>query len=253
MKVVIIEDEQPAARRLSRLILEAEPEAEITAMLEAVQDVVEYFEDGHRPDLIFMDIQLADGISFDIFQKTQILAPVIFTTAFDHYAVKAFKVNSIDYLLKPIEQDELSAAIGKWKRIYRQNDFQPVDYAELLKAIQTKKDTFRKRFLVKSGTRLTHINVQDVAYFFSDDGNTFLVTRSDDRFVLENVLDELEESLDPEAFFRINRKMILSPDCIGRINPHFNNRFMLEISPAFNEEVLVSRQRSPAFRQWLDK
>lgn len=235
------------------MILEAEPEAEITAMLEAVQDVVEYFEDGHRPDLIFMDIQLADGISFDIFQKTQILAPVIFTTAFDHYAVKAFKVNSIDYLLKPIEQDELSAAIGKWKRIYRQNDFQPVDYAELLKAIQTKKDTFRKRFLVKSGTRLTHINVQDVAYFFSDDGNTFLVTRSDDRFVLENVLDELEESLDPEAFFRINRKMILSPDCIGRINPHFNNRFMLEISPAFNEEVLVSRQRSPAFRQWLDK
>jgi DNA-binding LytR/AlgR family response regulator len=253
MRVVIIEDEQPAARRLARLINEVDPIAQIMITLDSVQDAVEFFRMGHNPDLIFMDIQLADGISFDIFQKTQISAPVIFTTAYDHYAVKAFKLNSVDYLLKPIEPKELSSAIQKWRDLHEKNVTPVIAYKELLQAISGKKGSYRKRFLVKSGSRLTHINIQDVAYFFSGDGNTFLVTRSDDRFILEMVLEELEESLDPEVFFRINRKMILSPDCIRKMASYFNNRFVLEIQPPFGEEILVSRQRSTAFRQWLDK
>lgn len=252
MKVLIIEDEQPAARRLQKLVNEIMPHAEILRQIDSVEESVEFFQSGEIVDLIFMDIQLADGISFDIFTKTQVNAPVIFTTAFDHYAVKAFKVNSVDYLLKPIEKEDLRNAIAKFELIHSRPTASLTDYSELIKEIREQKSAFKKRFLVKTAGRLTFVNVEDVAFFFSDDGNSFLVTQQNDRFLLETILEDIESQLDPSVFFRINRKMMLSLSSIKKIEPHFNNRFIIQLQPAFEEEVIVSRQRSADFRKWLD-
>jgi len=252
MKVLIIEDEQPAARRLKRLIQDAMPSAEILSVIDSVRDAVEYLENDSSAQLIFMDIQLADGLSFDIFSKCTVTAPVIFTTAFDHYAVKAFKVNSIDYLLKPIDPSELVSAINKWKSIYDQRTPAQVDYNALAKAIALQSEPYKKRFLVKSAGKLNHINTEDIAHFFSDEGLTFLVTTSADRFLIDGSLDDLEPLLDPKNYFRINRKMIVALASIRKIEPHFNHRFLLELHPPFSGEILVSRQRASQFRDWLD-
>jgi len=251
MKILIIEDEQPAAKRLIRLITELRSDAEIVRSIDSVEESVEFFESNQKVDLVFMDIQLADGLSFDIFSKCAVSEPVIFTTAYDHYAVKAFKVNSIDYLLKPVEIDELKNSLLKYDSIYARKD--AIDYSAIMKVINEKKEPYKKRFLVKTAGRLTFVSVEDVAYFFSDDGNSFLVTKKNDRFLLENILEEIESQLDPDDFFRINRKMMVSLSCIEKIEPHFNNRFLLQLHPNFNEEVIVSRQRSAEFRKWLDK
>jgi len=250
MKVLIIEDEQPAAKRLQRLIEEVRPRAEVVRVIDSVEEAVEFFSSGTKVALIFMDIQLADGLSFDIFSKAAVSAPVIFTTAFDHYAVKAFKVNSVDYLLKPVELEELKHAIEKFETIYSRS--QQPDFSSILKAISERKDDFKKRFLIKTAARLAFVKVEDVAYFFSDDGNSFLVTTKNDRFLLDSILDEIESQLNPEQFFRINRAMILSLSSIKKIEPHFNNRFALELSPPFETEVIVSRQRGAEFKAWLD-
>ncbi len=252
MRVLVIEDEQPAAKRLSRLITDLRPRAEILRFIDSVEDAVEYFEQGEKPDLVFMDIQLADGISFDIFSKTTVNVPVIFTTAFDHYALKAFKVNSIDYLLKPVEPEELKNAIEKFESIHLSEPKMRNDFATMLKEIREKGENFKKRFLVKTAGRLAFVHVEDIAFFFSDDGNTFLVTAENDRFLIESILEDIEEHLDPTIFFRINRKMMISLKAIKRIEPHFNNRFLLQLLPEFEEEVVVSRQRSAEFRKWLD-
>lgn len=251
MKFIIIEDEQHALKRLQRMIQTIRPTAELVAHADSVEDALEVIAANQHADVIFMDIQLADGISFDIFSKTEVVPPVIFTTAFDHYAVKAFKVNSIDYLLKPIEEKDLQNALSKFEKLTLSQ--KQTDYAALLKAIRDKNEGYKKRFLVKTAGRLAFVNVQDVAYFFSDEGNSFLVTQNNDRFLLESILEEVESGLDPSAFFRINRKMIVSLSSMKRIDPHFNNRYALELSPPFEEEVVVSRQRSAEFRAWLDK
>lgn len=250
MKVLIVEDEQPAATRLQKLILAQRPQTLIAGVLDSVEDAVAYFETGEKLDLVFMDIQLADGLSFDIFSKTKVNAPVIFTTAFDHYAVKAFKVNSVDYLLKPVEEEELKNAITKFENIYARE--QQPDFAAVIKAIKERTTEFKKRFLVKTAGRLAFVNVEDLAYFFSDDGNSFLVTTKGDRFLIDSILDEIETQLDPAKFFRINRAMILSLWSIKKIEPHFNNRFAIDLSPPFGEQAIVSRQRSAEFRTWLD-
>lgn len=251
MKVIIIEDEQPALKRLQRLIESIRPEARICAHADSVEDAIEVIAANQDADIIFMDIQLADGLSFDIFSRLEVRPPVVFTTAFDHYAIKAFKVNSIEYLLKPIEEAELIEAFAKYDRLQQRT--KQLDYSEILHAIREKRDDYKKRFLVKTAGRLTFVNVQDVAYFFSEEGNSFLVTQNNDRFLLESILEEVETSLDPTAFFRINRKMIVSLASIKRIDPHFNNRYALELQPTFEEEAIVSRQRSAEFRLWLDK
>jgi two-component system response regulator LytT len=252
MKILIIEDEQPAARRLTRLIAELRPAAVVLDCLDSIEDAVNYFEKEVHPDLVLMDIQLADGISFDIFSRTKVSAPVIFTTAYDHYALKAFKVNSIDYLLKPIEIAELESALVKFELMHQQGSKEQVDFVKMMKLIREKSDPYKKRFLVKTAGRLTFIQIEDVAFFFSDAGNTFLVTTGNDRFLIESILEEMEEQLDPSLFFRINRKMVVSLNSIKRIEPHFNNRFLLNLQPEMEDEVVVSRQRSAEFRKWLD-
>jgi DNA-binding LytR/AlgR family response regulator len=250
MKVLVVEDEPLAAKRLVKMLESMRPDMHVLQVIDSVEDAVAFFQTSEHVDLVFMDVQLADGLSFEIFQKATVNCPVIFTTAFDHFAVQAFKVNSVDYLLKPIEEQEMERALGRFEELFHA---QKDDMAKLLSQLSERKAVFRKRFLVKSGGRLVFVNVPQIAYFFSEEGLSFLVTTDNERYLLENTLEELEHQLDPELFFRINRGMIVSLSCMARIEPHFNNRLLLELVPSFEHEVTVSRQRSAEFKQWLNQ
>ncbi|MFY7971655.1 MAG: LytR/AlgR family response regulator transcription factor [Flavobacteriales bacterium] len=251
MNVFLVEDEQPAARRLERLIKEVRPDYTVVEKADSIEDAVLFLKNKPAVDLLMFDIQLADGLSFEIFKQVEIDTPVIFTTAWDHYALKAFQVNSIDYLLKPIEKAQLDQALNKFERLNGQ--LTNHSYHELIQQIQQEKPIYRKRFLIKAGGRLAFIPVESTAYFFSDEGHTFIVTSNGERYLLDQTLEELDQQLDPSLFFRINRKMTIHLNAIGRMEPHFSSRVLLELTPPFNEEVFVSRQRVSEFKQWIDQ
>lgn len=250
MKILIIEDETPAASRLERLIKAYKPDVEVVKIIDTVEDAVECLKKKPEIDLIFMDIQLADGLSFEIFNQVEVIQPVIFTTAYDHYAVRAFKVNSVDYLLKPVDEEELKSAIEKYERI--NHSASQSGMKEILAAVRSESQHYRRRFLVKTAGRLAFIQANDVGYFFSEEGVTFIVTMNNERYLLENTLEELEQQLDPGEFFRINRKMIIASKSISRMEPYSNNRLLLNLNPTFSEEVVVSRHRTSEFKHWLD-
>lgn len=250
MKVLIIEDEKPAARQLSKLLLECTPEAEILEIIDSVAAAVKWLNTFQAPDLIFMDIQLADGLSFDIFRDTDIRVPVIFTTAYDQYALKAFKVNSIDYLLKPVDPEELSGAIQKFRNLNRSVAVDHSAIAQMVQSMMQKE--YKERFLIKSGANLSYVPVTDIAYFFSEDGLAFAQTAAG-RHILDYSLEELESLLNPKQYFRISRKMLVGVESIRKISPHFNGRLKLEIHPKYPEEVFVSRERVNDFKEWLDR
>ncbi len=251
MKILLIEDEKPAARRLQKLVQEAEPTAEIVAVIDSVEDSVKWLKTFPAVDLIFMDIQLADGLSFDIFTQVDVSIPVIFTTAYDQYTLKAFKVNSVDYLLKPIDEEELASALSKFKMLHGQQVPQSSAFFEkLLQNIQ--QPAYRERFLVKMGQQFTSVNVSDVAYCYAEDGLVFLMLNNGKRMNIDLKMEQLEQELDPYKFFRINRGMLISPNSISKIHSYFNSRLKLELNPEHREEVLVSRERVSNFKNWLD-
>lgn len=247
MKVLLIEDEIPAARQLSKLLLEQRPSLQILDTLDSVESAVQWLRTFPAPDLMFMDIQIADGLSFDIFKQVSVPAPVIFTTAFDHYAVQAFKVNAIDYLLKPIDPQDLSNALQKMEN--RRTPAPAFEYEML--AQYFKKEQFKDRFLVKSGQQLAFINTSDISFFRSSDGLTQAFTSTGKKYFVENTLEELERLLNPRDYFRISRSMTLRIDAIAKIMPHLNGRLKLETSPAAPEEIFVSRERVNEFKAWL--
>ena len=247
MKVLLIEDEIPAARQLTKLLLEQRPAFQVIDTLDSVEGAVRWFRTFPAPDLVFMDIQIADGLSFDIFKQAEVKSPVIFTTAFDHYAVQAFKVNAIDYLLKPIDPDDLGRALQKMEN---QRSAAPVFEYEML-AQYFKKEQYKDRFLVKTGQQLAFIAASDIAFFRSADGLTQAFTSAGKKYFIENTLEELERLLNPRDFFRISRNMTLRIDAISKILPHLNGRLKLETSPAAPEEIFVSRERAPEFKTWL--
>lgn len=251
LKVLIIEDEKPAASRLTSLLDKCGIDIHITGVTDSIKSSVAFLEDVVDLDLIFMDIQLADGLSFSIFSKIDVKTPVIFTTAYDQYALKAFKVNSIDYLLKPIEVDELCAAIEKHNQLAHQHSsITPSILKAIEGALQGK--NYKERFLIKNGGGLSFVYTKDITYFYSEDGLSFGKNVDGKRFVIDETIDALEGLLDPSSFFRINRKMLLQLPAINEIKPYFNNRLVLDLSPPFDEQVLVSRQRVTAFKDWLD-
>ncbi len=252
MKTLLIEDEQPAVRRLEQLLREKRPGVEVLATIDSVEGAVRWLQQHPPPELIFMDIQLADGLSFDIFTQVELTSPVIFTTAYDQYTLRAFKVNSVDYLLKPIDPEELAAALEKFDRMFRQ----PVSYdlrlmQELLQSMT--KPTYKERFLVKAGQQITYLPVADIRYFYSDEGLLFARTGEGKRHHLDYTLEQLEDVLDPQLFFRLNRKVIAHIDAIHRIEPYFNSRLILELRPKADFEVIVSRDRVNDFKGWLDR
>jgi len=253
MKILLIEDEQPAAKRLAKLLEELCPEGEITEVIDSVESAVKWLRIFPAPDLIFMDIQLADGLSFDIFSQVEVLSPVIFTTAFDQYTLRAFKVNSVDYLLKPIDPEELKSALEKHSKYsYRQEIYDRSGIEKMLLDVLRPRD-YKERFLVKNGQLLNYVPVNEVAYFFSEDGVAFLQCHHGKKHIIEYTLDQLEGMLNPRDFFRINRQVILRPEAIQKIVTWFNSRLKLEIQPANDVNLVVSRERVADFKDWLDR
>ena len=251
MKVLIIEDEQPAALQLKKMLTQTDPSVSVIEIIDSVESSVKWLKTFPAPDAIFMDIQIADGLSFDIFNHINVQSPVVFTTAFDQYAIKAFKVNAVDYLLKPIDEDELGEVLDKLKK--KRAEPIPFDNGLFLKNLlqDFPKKEYKQRFLVKNGQNLTSIDVSDIAYFFSEEGVNQFYVFSNKKHIVENTLDELELFLNPKDFFRINRKLIVSIQAIQKISPHFNSRLKLSLTPQYRDEILVARERVSDFKAWL--
>jgi two-component system response regulator LytT len=251
MKVLLLEDEFHAAQFLRQSILAVDSRIEVLASLESVADAVEWLKANPMPDLFFMDIHLADDLSFEVFRKVRITAPVVFTTAYDQYAIRAFKYNGIDYLLKPIQQTELKQAIDKAKQFTQQPQLNLDEIALLVSAAKEKK-VFRERFLVPQGEQLKLIATSQVAWIESKGGVSTLATKDGKKMVIDFTLDQLEEELDPKLFFRINRSLLVGLDSIKKINQWFTRRYKLEVQPPTEEEVIVSRERVGDFNKWLE-
>lgn len=247
MRVVVIEDEVLSARRLAKMILEVLPEAEIVAQPESVQEALTWFADHEKPDLIFLDIQLNDGTGFDIVRELKDYPHIIFTTAYEQYALDAFKFNSIDYLLKPIDKQELEAAVNKLKEIH---EIEEADYREKIRAARQQiMPAHRDRFLIKVGLQYKSIAIESISYFYYQDGISFLRT-AEQSLPMDHTLDRLMDELDPKSFFRINRQYIVNISSISEIHSYFNSRLLLTLSPRTEEEVIVSRERVLKFKVW---
>ena len=250
MRVIIIEDETPAANRLSKMLHAIHDEIEVVAKLDSVESSVKFFQSANNIDLIFMDIQLADGLSFDIFQQTEIKSPVIFTTAFDQYTLKAFKVNSIDYLLKPIDEKELRQAVEKYQQLYKgkENGF-PERILQLVKDMNTVK--YKERLMIKRGQQLSFLKIEATAFCYADGKLCYAVDFTGNKFLLENNLSQLEEQLQPAKFYRINRHLLVNIDAVNKIHTWLGGRLKLELLPSVNVDTVVSRERVNGFKEWL--
>jgi DNA-binding LytR/AlgR family response regulator len=253
MNVIIVEDETFAAKRLHKLLSECDTSIQVVATLDSVSSTVQWLQTHPEPDLAFFDIQLSDGISFEIFKQVKLEVPIIFTTAYNDYALQAFKVNSIDYLLKPIDIDDLKRSLEKFKLLKGQ--FQPtsLDIESLIKQVVEKRITYRSRFLVAFRDELITISSDDVGYFFSENKLTHLVRRDAKKFVIDQTLEELQAELNPARFFRANRRFIVSLHSIASIQKFFGGKLKLSLSPPTLEEVTVSRETAPEFKAWLDQ
>lgn len=253
MKILIVEDEELAAKKLQKTLLSIDPDAEVAGITESIKSTVEWLEDNPAPDLVLMDIELADGQSFEIFNMTQVKSPVIFTTSYDEFALKAFKVNSVDYLLKPIQKDELQAALDKFRKM--KEDKAGVNLDSLVKELQLKLQPkeYRKRFLVKHAQKLVSIEVEEISYFYSDGRLNFFKTNDNKKFVVDYTMDELEDMLDPDKYFRISRSFYVSIASIDKIDDYFGNRLILGLKPAVEKEALVSREKVTEFKKWMGK
>ena len=250
MTTIIIEDEKPAARLLQRKLLKLD--VEVGVLLHSVEEAIEWFTINEHPDLIFLDIQLSDGLSFEIFEKVEIKSAVIFTTAYDEYALRAFKLNSIDYLLKPIDEDDLVVAVSKFKsRLPKQETLQ-LDFEQIKKMLSNPFDkNFKKRFTVKIGQHLKVIFVEEIECFFSENKGTYIHTFDNRNFLIETTLELLEQDLDPSEFFRVSRKFIIPLKAIKEIVVHSNSRLKVILPSYKDEEVIVSREKVADFKNWI--
>lgn len=249
LSIVIVEDEKIAASLLEKMIKKVEPDARILAILSSVKQALSWFA-MQRADLIFMDIELGDGQSFAIFNQVPVNSPVIFTTAYDQFAIKAFKSNGIDYLLKPIDESELRSALKKYRDLVGIHPEYSI-LRNIFDAGQSKAE-YKQRFMIQAGSRIRSIPVNEIAYFYFTEKATFLCTNDNHHYAAEYSLDKLEEMVNPADFYRINRRMIVSIKSINKIFSLSKSRIKLELNPPFNEEVLVSFNKTPAFREWLN-
>lgn len=250
MNVLIIEDEEPAALRLKKLLLEIEPESKVLDVLVSVRSAVQWLNTHAAPDIILLDINLADGSSFEIFSQIDVESPVIFITAFDKFAIQAFKVNSVEYLLKPVKKEELVSAINKYKRHYTHKSSMP-DFKMLVETLREKQVSYKKRFLIRFGEHIKTVDINQVAYFYTEEKINFLKTKDDRTYPVEYNLDKLETMLDPEHFFRINRQFIISIDSIIEMFSFSKSRVKVNLNPPIKMDTIVSTERSPHFKEWL--
>jgi two-component system, LytTR family, response regulator LytT len=254
MKILIVEDEELAVKKLQKTLAAVDATANVVGVTDSIKSSVEWLQDNPQPDLILMDIELADGQSFEIFNLTDVKSPVIFTTSYDEYALKAFKVNSVDYLLKPIQKEELQTALEKFQKL-KGNGSSDINIDSLVKELQQKLQPkeYRKRFLVKHAQKLVSVEIEEIAYFYSDGRLNFFKTNDNKKFVVDYTMDELEDMLDPEKYFRISRSFYVSINSVDKIDDYFGNRLILGLKPAVDKEALVSREKVTEFKKWMGK
>lgn len=253
MKVLVVEDEKSAAKRIISLLHEVDPQMEVLQVLDTVKKTVEWFMAHPAPDLLFLDIQLADGLSFDIFDKVEISCPVIFTTAYDQYALKAFEVYSLDYLLKPIGREKLIRAIDKYNKIIGHID-KKLDSTILQNALEMiQGKSFKERFIVKYGEHIKSIPTDQICCFFSEEKISFLKSYDGRKFVVDYTIEQIESLIDPAQFFRINRKYIINVEAIEDVVIYSNSRLKLIVKHFHDMDMIVAREKVQSFKRWLDK
>jgi two-component system response regulator LytT len=251
MNVIIIEDEKPSARRLQRMLKTIDFEAEI--MLHSVEESIEWFKNNKHPDLIFLDIQLSDGLSFEIFEAIEIKSAVIFTTAYDEYALQAFKLNSIDYLLKPIDEDDLKTAVEKFKVRTPQKQSVTLDFNDIKKLLVNPIEReYKKRFSVKVGQHLKLINIEDIECIYSENKGTYVYTSEGRNYLLDVTLDQLDDELEPHVFFRISRKYYVNINAIKDMVSYTNSRLQIKLNRFNEQDIIVARERVRDFKNWLE-
>ena len=259
MNILIVEDEELAVKKLQKTLGTVDEEASVVGVTGSIEGTVDWLKKNETPDVILMDIELADGQSFEIFNRTDVKSTVIFTTSYDEYAIKAFKVNSIDYLLKPIQKEDLAAALDKYrnlKSLYANNfPAASMDMENLVKELQQQLNPkeFRKRFLVKHLNKLLSIEVGDIAYFYSDDRLNIFKSNDGQKFIVDYTMDEIEQMLDPLQYFRISRAFIVSINSVSQIQDYFGNRLILILRPPSEKEAIVSREKVSDFKRWMGK
>ncbi len=260
MKILIVEDEDLAVEKLMYIISAVESDAEVIGCAGSISGTVEWLQQHDQPDIILMDIELTDGQSFEIFNRIDIQSKVIFTTSYDEYALKAFKVNSIDYLLKPVQKADLKAAFDKYKRfmvpaVPASKDFNGINIQSLLQDMhrQFQPREYRQRFLVKQGQKHLPVETDNIAYFYVDDRVICFKTKDNKRYIIDYTMDDIEPQLDPKRFFRINRSFIISVESIGQMHDYVNSRLVLQLHPDINKEVIVSRDKVGNFKKWIGK
>lgn len=258
MTVLIVEDENLAAKRLTQMLQEVPYPVKVVGVTKAISDTVLWLQQHEHPDMMLMDIELADGHSFEIFNQVSVNSLVVFTTSYDEYALKAFKLNSIDYLLKPIDIDDLTRALDKFNKL--QLPLQPPaetigrkSIEQLLDEMQRQLNakTYRKRFLVKSGTRLVSVDAADIAFFYVEGRVVFLKTDNQKKYIVDYSMEELEDMLDPSDFFRINRSCLVARKSIRQIEEYLGSRLSLQIIPEYEKQSVVSREKVSTFKQWM--
>jgi DNA-binding LytR/AlgR family response regulator len=251
MKILLAEDERPAAEKMARLLKQVAPDAQLLATTESVEETVNWLQDNGEPDLILMDIQLDDGLSFEIFDTISVTAPVIFTTAYDEYAIRAFKVNSVDYLLKPVSEVALMKALDKYRAIHEKYHYGQAGYRHLLQEFSA---AYKSRFLLKIGSRYKSLSIDQIKYIYSSEGNVFLISTGGQSFALEFSLDHVQKLLDPSVFFRINRNCLMHIDAVEEMVTYSSSRLQLHVTGEKPQVIfVVSRDRVPQFKRWMDR
>ncbi len=251
MKVIIIEDEKLSAEHLANLLKRIDPTIDVVNIISSVKKSLETIANGVKVDLLFVDIHLADGLSFEIFSKINIETPVIFTTAYDEYAINAFKVNSVDYLLKPIGIDDLRSAINKFNKFNYQQKANVIENIAQSYALGVKQN--KNRFMVKMGDSIASVKAEDIFHFIAEDGTVILSGSTGKRYVIDYTLDQLETLVSPELFFRINRKVMVNINAITKVGLYFNSRLIITTPHLTSDDSIVSRERVNDFKLWLDK
>jgi len=251
MVVLIIEDEAAIARRMQKLLLEIDPAITVPAILSSIESSVAWLRQHTEPDLILMDIHLADGSSFEIFKEVQIDCPVVFATAYDQYAIQAFKVNSIDYLLKPVNKENLADSLKKFQRLHQVEKQVPFDYTKLAQLLGSAKPDFLKRLVIRFGDVIKAIEIKEVAYFYTDEKIVFASLLEGSTYPVDFTMDQLEKRTDPERFYRINRKFLISYESIGKMISYSKSRVKINLLPPCELEVISSTERSGDFKEWL--
>lgn len=258
MKILIIEDEPFAQKELMRLLEMAGGKFEILALIDTVEEAVSWLKTNPAPELIFLDIQLADGNSFEIFRQVELHSPVIFTTAYDEYAIRAFQLNSIDYLLKPIKLSDLMRAINKYESLQsqfrdKQEEAVNITRSQLESLLSLGRKEYKARFVARVGDQIKHIPVQEIAYFYAEDNVVFLLTRDNHRYIIDYSIEEINSLVEPKDFFRLNRSFVAHINAISKVYKYLGSRLKIELQPETDKEVLISRAKVAEFMEWMDR